>query len=400
VKIALIRKKYSAFGGAERYVDSLVGHLLELGHEIHIFANKWESATHNLQTLRGLNSSATASETGGLFFHRVPMIKGLSVLKVLSFAINVQRLIRKESFDVVHSFERTLHQDIYRAGDGCHKEWLIQRAKHEPIWKTFLVRSNPLHWSFLWIEKQLFEHYNTKIVIANSQRGKEEIIRHYGFPADRICVIYNGVDNTRFHPNNRKRFRKAVRNELNLAEDDRVMLFLGSGFERKGLKYAIEALGASRDEKTKLIVAGRDNPRKYQRHATRLGIADRVLFNGPTQEPERLYAVADVFVLPTIYEPFSNACVEALASGLSVVTSRINGASELIEEGITGVSVEDPSDAERLRDAVERLLQHGNNGAVKWAETRGRLMGIRDHVKQTVGCYVSMVNQYNEDKDS
>lgn len=380
MKLALIRKKYSPFGGAERYLDTLVEHLLGLGHEVHIFANQWESET-----------GISQPKTGRLFFHKVPMIKGLSVLKLLSFAINARRLLKKERFDVIHSFERTLYQDIYRAGDGCHKEWLIQRAKYEAPWKTFLVRVNPLHWVFLWIEKQIFKQNNTKIVIANSERGKEEIIRHYNFPPERIRVILNAVDSTRFHPDNRKKYRKAVRARLGIAEDESAMLFLGSGFERKGLKFAIEALSMMHDPKIKLIVAGRDYSRRYKRQARMLGVIDNVLFCGPTKESEKLYAAADVFVLPTVYDPFSNACLEAMASGVPVVTSKINGVSELIEDGITGVCVEDPSDVEALKQAIEQLLQRGNSETIEWAKTKGRLMNMENHIRETIECYETML---------
>jgi len=387
MKLALIRKKHSPFGGAERYLDTLVEHLLRLGHELHIFANQWES-----------EAGISQPKTGRLFFHKVPMVNGLSVLKLLSFAINARRLLKKERFDVIHSFERTLYQDIYRAGDGCHKEWLVQRAKYEAPWKTFLVRVNPLHWAFLWIEKQIFKQNNTKIVIANSERGKEEIIRHYNFPPEQIQVIYNGVDSNRFHTALREKLRKDVRDRLGITVDDRVVLFLGSGFERKGLRFAIEALSMMHDPKIKLIVAGRDDSRRYKRQAIRLGVMNSVLFYGPTKEPERLYAAADVFVLPTVYEPFSNACLEAMASGVPVVTSKINGVSELIEDGITGVCLEDPSDVGALKDAIQRLLRQGNSETVRWAERKCRSMDVKNHVRETVECYEAMLSQYNENK--
>jgi len=94
VKIALIRKKYTPFGGAERYIDALIGQLLDLGHEVHIFANEWQ-----------IVNAERKAQNGKLFFHNVPMIKGLSVLKVLSFALSARRLVKKERFDVIHSFE-------------------------------------------------------------------------------------------------------------------------------------------------------------------------------------------------------------------------------------------------------------------------------------------------------
>lgn len=363
MKIALIRKKYTPFGGAERYVDSLVKHLLKLGHEVHIFAHQWQAATppgrsplraggRKPQPLRGVGLSGPEAATGKLFFHMVPMIKGLSVLKVLSFAINARRLLKRERFDVIHSFERTLYQDIYRAGDGCHREWLIQRAKHEPSWKTILVRMNPLHHAFLWIERRLFDPKNTRIIIANSVRGKEEIVRHYNFPEDRIRVVYNGVDTDRFNPFDREKYRATARQTLGLLPSDRVILFLGSGFERKGLSFALRTVAALDDAGIRLVVAGKDNPRRYRKLAAQLGIRNRVIFIGPTKEPEKLYAAADVFLLPTIYDPFSNACLEALTSGIPVVTTRINGASELVMEAVNGYIIDQPDGVESWRNKL------------------------------------------------
>lgn len=373
MKIALIRKKYTPFGGAERYIDALIGQLLDLGHEVHIFANEWQ-----------IVNAERKAQNGKLFFHNVPMIKGLSVLKVLSFALNARRLVKKERFDVIHSFERTLYQDIYRAGDGCHKEWLIQRAKYEPLWKTILVRVNPLHWAFLWIEKRLFAPENTKIVIANSRRGKEEIIKHYHFPEERIQVIYNGVDTSRFNPANREKYRSAVRMEFGLFDSDRVILFLGSGFERKGLSFALEMLAGLSDSRIKLVVAGKDNPQKYRKLANQFGIKDRVIFIGPTKEPEKLYAAADVFFLPTIYEPFSNACLEAMASGVPVVTTRVNGASEWIREGIDGYVIDDLGDMSSCRSKLAQCL---GQISCKAADTRRFQLSWQEHVEAVKSIY-------------
>ncbi len=382
MKVALIRKEYTLFGGAERYLDSLVKQLLTLGHEVHIFAHHWQPATGNSQI-----------ETGKLFFHRVPMIKGLSVLEALSFAINARRFVKRERFDVIHSFERTLYQDIYRAGDGCHKEWLVQRTKYEPLWKTVLVRVNPLHRVLLWIEKRLFDPKNTRLIIANSNRGKEEIVRHYGFPEDKIRVVYNGVDTDRFNVQNRKRHRDAVRNMLGFSPSDHVILFLGSGFERKGLSFALKMVEAFGDSCAKLVVAGRDNPRRYRKLARQLGINDRVIFLGPTKEPEKLYAAADVFLLPTMYEPFSNACLEALASGLPVVTSRINGVSEMIQDNVTGECLDSPASIDDMVEAVKTGLERGNKAACFWAKENMQRLSVAKHVEKTLDIYSKILKR-------
>ncbi|MBW2637908.1 MAG: glycosyltransferase, partial [Deltaproteobacteria bacterium] len=177
MKVALVRQRYTDFGGAERYTSALAEHLIDSGHEVHVFAHEWKG-------------KKDSGKGGGIVFHRVPMLKGLSVLEVLSFAVNSRRMLKRERFDIIQSFERTLYQGIYRAGDGCHREWLIQRRKIDPWYKTITQAINPLHLGLLRIERELFREGNYRAIIAISKRGKEEIITHYGVPPEKITVIY------------------------------------------------------------------------------------------------------------------------------------------------------------------------------------------------------------------
>lgn len=324
---------------------------------------------------------------GVIIFHKVPIIKGLSFLEVLSFAINSKRLLKKERFDVIHSCERTLYQDIYRAGDGCHKEWLIQRAKVESPMKNLLVRLNPLHWVLLFLEKRIFREGHYKYIIANSRRGKEEIISHYGVPKNKIKIIYNGVNSDGCHDLERDLYRFQIRKEYGLDEKDKVLLFVGSGFKRKGLAYAIRAVATVKMPNVKLLVVGKDNPKRYINLCQRLNLNHQVIFAGPCTHIEKIYAAADVFILPTIYEPFSNACLEAMACGLPVVTTEVNGASEAVETGINGYVVRNSWDVNGLAQAVLQALdldiqqvREVNNGVLKrftW----------RKHISQTIQVY-------------
>nr|HID59265.1 glycosyltransferase family 1 protein [Desulfobacterales bacterium] len=388
MKVALVRNRYTEFGGAERYLDTLIRRLHALGHEVHIFANEWKD-------VKDVSGSCLGGGTqrSGLCFHRVPMIKGLSILKVISFALNAKRLLKRERFDIIHSFERTLFQDIYRAGDGCHREWLVQRRRFEPWWKTGLVRINPLHLMFLWIEKRLFQPKNTKVIIANSRRGRSEIIRHYRFPQDRIQVIYNGVDFNRFHPSNRQRYRVPVRRELSISESDSIILFMGSGFERKGLRFAIQAVARLRDPKLKLVVVGRDRFTRYERLSSKLGVEDSVFFVGSTTQPEKWYGAADLFLLPTVYDPFSNACLEALASGIPVVTTRMNGVSEWIEEGVTGISLNDPADIAGMAYAIKAMLRTRDTGMFFRRKEKMDCLSFENHVEKTLDIYRKIIKK-------
>jgi UDP-glucose:(heptosyl)LPS alpha-1,3-glucosyltransferase len=341
MKIAVIRKNFDPYGGAERYLSRLIGQLVREGHEIHVFARRWET---------GLG------ENGKVIFHRVPTINAVSFLEVLSFALYASSMVRKEKFDVIHSFDRTLYQDVYRAGDGCHREWLIQRKKIEPWIKSLSNSLNPMHRSMLSLEKRLFRSPHLKHIIAISQRGKEEIIRHYHVPASKIRVVYCGIDPAQFNPEKSLKYRQKIRQEFALGVRDRALLFVGSGFERKGLKFIIASL-PHLGKNVKLLVVGKDRPAHYHDMARKLGVLDRVIFVGPRQDVENFYGAGDLFILPSVYEPFSNACMEALACGLPLITTRITGASELVREEKNGLIIEDPLNTREMVGVLQRALQ-------------------------------------------
>jgi UDP-glucose:(heptosyl)LPS alpha-1,3-glucosyltransferase len=338
MKIALVRQKYTDFGGAERYTAALAEHLLDAGHEVHAFANEWKGRKER-------------TGNGRIAFHRVPMIKGLSVLEALSFAIKSRSMLKKERFDIIHSFERTIYQDVYRAGDGCHREWLQQRIKIDPPYKYFVNKINPLHLLLLWIEGHIFKEGNYRMIVANSVRGKDEIIKHYGVPPEKIQVVYNAVDTDRFNRPDANEIRRQVRKSLGTSLDDRVLIYVGSGFKRKGVAAAIASLAKLHSD-THLVVIGKDRIPPYQTIAKKNAVESRVHFVGPIVDVERYYWAGDLFLFPTVYEPFSNVCLEAMASGLPVVTSRMNGASEVIQEGKNGYVVENPTDPSEIAEKV------------------------------------------------
>ena len=343
MRLALIRQRFTGFGGAELYVNQLAKRLLEKGHEVHVLARRWSTNGDARLVLHGIRS------WGGPAFIRLP-----------SFARVVAKEVAAGSFDLVHSFERTYSQDIFRAGDGCHREWLDRRARVQGVWRAGLDRVNPRHRAFLDLETRMFNDPRLKIVIANSQQGRDEIIRHYGLPEHMIRVVYNGLDRNRFYPGLSAEYRLAGRRELELDEGEPVLLFVGSGYVRKGLGSLIAAMP---QVEAKLLVVGRDRCAPFQRMARRLGVEDRVVFLGPRSDVERWYGVADVFVLPSWYEPFSNACLEAMASGLPVVTTRETGAAEVIAEGLNGHTVGFPVDPGELAGKIRSCLQM-NQGAL------------------------------------
>lgn len=336
MKIALIRQKYTPFGGAERYMARLVERLLADGHEVHIFTSQWDADAGAAVTL-----------------HRVPVIRASSWLRALSFAINCRRLIKREDFDLVFSLERTLFQDVYRAGDGCHRRWLLQKNLGKGPLARLATYLNPLHITYLYLERRLFAGKGLKAVIANSRLVRDDITAMYGVPPEKVHLVYNGLDAATFDLSRRQACRDSLAEEYVLRDELRI-LYVGSGFERKGVPALIRA-AARLIVPFRLFIVGKGDIGKYRRLAQRLGIGDKVTFTGPVRDVARYYLGCDVFAFPTLYDPFSNATLEAMACGLPVVTTPFNGVSELIKDGRNGLLVADPLADENIAEAILRL---------------------------------------------
>jgi UDP-glucose:(heptosyl)LPS alpha-1,3-glucosyltransferase len=318
--IGFVRRGFSRGGGAEAYLKRLAEGVVAQGHQARLYtAEDWPP---DEWTFGPINRFKASSAT--------------------HFADEMARRSASGDHDVLMSLERIWRSDVYRAGDGVHRAWLQRRAEIagplERVGRFF----NRKHAATLALEKALFSKHGTRRVIANSTMVKEEIGRFYDFPSERIDVVYNGVPLETFR--NQRDRRATKRAELGLADAEVAVLFAGNGWERKGLRFAIEALEAFGSELT-LLVAGRGEERKYR--------SPRVKFLGVVQDMPGLYAAADIFLLPTLYDPFSNACLEALAAGLPVITTRANGFSEIIRDGREGSVIDDARDVSAIRTALQ-----------------------------------------------
>jgi len=371
MRVALIRKAYTPFGGAERHVDRFVDALLSRACEVHLFAAQW---------------GETGQSRNGLVLHRVPIVRATRWAEAWSFAVRASRLAAEGGYDLVHSFDRVRRCDIYRAGDGVHREWLRRRRAAQPAWRRSIPSLNPLHLVYLALERGLFEG-RARAIVANSERGKAEILAHYRADPNRVRVIYNGVDLDRFRPPDADGRNKA-RAHAGFAGDDRVALFVGSGFARKGVEAAVRALarpGVRSCGRTSLVVVGRGDGGPYQRLASSLGIGDRVRFVGPSTDVTTWYHAADLLLLPTVYDPFANVCLEALACGVPVVTSAANGAAEILTEE-TGVVVEAASDVMGFAAAVDAVLEWGPSRAAACRRVAERY-SLERHLREMLSLY-------------
>lgn len=358
LRIAFARRGYSPSGGAEAYLKRLARGAVDLGHEAQLLTTPdWPHEEWPFGSLTNLHA-----------------------ISPLAFADELEKLPSHSNWDALLGLERVWRCDVYRAGDGVHAAWLNRRRKFEMPLERFVRGLGRKHRDILQLEKSLLAEGGAHRVIANSQMVKDEIVELYGYPADNIDIVRNGVPLETFRAD--PALREKSREELKLERDEIALLFAGSGWERKGLMYAIQAMALCQNRKLHLLVAGRGNARAYK--------AKRVRFLGELADLQPTYAAADIFILPTIYDPFSNACLEALASGLPVITSRANGFSEIIGDGVHGSIVDRPNDLARLRDAIQFWSDTGRREQARPSIlARAAQFDISKNVEQTLDILIA-----------
>ena len=350
MRVALVRQRYTPFGGAERFIERALPALERAGAELTLIARRAEG-------------------WGARRFLRVdPFFLG-NAWRDWAFARAARRAWRAGGFDLVQSHERIAGCSVYRAGDGVHAQWMEIREGFAGNLERLGMRLNPYHAYVCAAERRMFGDPALRAVICNSTMVRDEIRRRFGLPAEKLHVIYNGVDLAHFHPGLRDDLRAAARADLGLADDARAFLFVGSGFARKGLDAAIAALARCPDTTTVLLVAGKDrHARRFLAQARDAGVADRVRLLGARPDVRPLYAAADIFLLPTRYDPFPNTALEALATGLPVIVGRCSGAAEVVSADQNGW-VCDPADPASLARLMQQAAGVAGNAA-RFAQMR------------------------------
>jgi UDP-glucose:(heptosyl)LPS alpha-1,3-glucosyltransferase len=371
MQIAIVRKQYSLKkAGAERYCVNLTRQLQRLGHRVTVIG---EGIDEDLRD--------------EVEFLPVRVTHTTSWAKNRSFAENCEKVVRQHRFDVVHGLSRTPAVDCFRLTDPLQAHWFNVYYKHP--FQRFLQRMNPRHRMLFSIERSIYQSDRVRRIITQSRLDSRLITEYYGVPEEKIRRVYNGVDTTVFHPGV-KAEAAAVREELGLPLEEPLLVFAGMDFRRKGLDSLLQALQLLKHSETRLLVLGTGQETFYQRLADQLGVGRRVLFAGRRQAIQRYYAAGDLFILPTIYEPFPNVNLEAMACGVPVLTSATAGGADIIEEGRNGYVVADPQAVHELAERIDQHLSLPTSAKIAMAEfcwETARHMTVEKNARQTLAVF-------------
>jgi UDP-glucose:(heptosyl)LPS alpha-1,3-glucosyltransferase len=380
LRIALNHTRLAESGGVEAYVFRLVRSLLERGHQVDFFCARADAEVSH----------------PGFRVVRVSQPRSPRALRVAAFARGsrraIQRAGREQPYDVVQGFGRTCHHTLYRDGSGCFDDYraaYLDAVKRRGL--RSVARVSPTDAVVRAIERARYAEHPPRVVLAISRLVRDQILRRYALPEERVRVLYSGVDLERHHP----RLREAGRAELLRAAlpgadaaDARVLAFVGSDYGRKGLELLIEALGLlERDlpairRPYAVAVLGRDRREAaWRRLAARHGVAGRVRFLGFRRDVPELLAGSDGLVLPSWFDAFGNVVAEAMACGAPVIASARCGGSEWIVDGENGYVVA-RQQPELLAQRLRALIERGDAAALRdGARRRAERYGWEDHVE-------------------
>ncbi len=340
MRVALSSPDFNLVGGVERVAVEAANRLARAGHEVTAYGARIDRAV--------LDDAVRV--------HRVAVPANLDVVSGLGFRRRAAAAIEADRPDVHGAFS------ALSPPGGVFWIPSVHRVGYELLlsWRSVVgrlpVKLNPYHRGRLWLERRALAPGGYALLLALTEGVKSDVVRIYGVPAGDIAVLAPGFDPEVFNPSHREQVRARARSRFGYTQEDRVLLFVANELERKGFDTVLEAIALLEEPTVKLLGAGRVAPDAYRSLIERLGLTDRLQWVGSSSDVALLHAAGDAFVLPTRYEPWGLVIVEALGSGLPVVTSRLAGAAVAVRDAQTGRLVRDPEDPAELAEAVRWAL--------------------------------------------
>jgi UDP-glucose:(heptosyl)LPS alpha-1,3-glucosyltransferase len=293
------------FGGAEAYCANVCNWLAKTGHKVTVVADK--------------------SLLFELPFSKASMWGRGSILKNLSFFMNARQILKTGNFEISYGLSRVAPADVLRISDPLHAAWLDLGYQKNSRLRTLM----PRHRLLLWMEDKAIKE--AKVIVTNSQLVKKQVQYYYQIGAEKIAVIYNGVNLEQFYPMTEKD-KSSTKKSMGLSDNTIIFVFAGSDLRRKGLGQLLSALAKFKTQPFILFVAGSLGNKKLKKRIEELSLNAKVKWLGYIKNMQQLYALADLFILPTYYDPFANTNLEAMACGTLVLTTKQNGAAEIVKQ--------------------------------------------------------------------
>ncbi len=331
-------------GGAERYTVDLARGLKGRGHQVSIVATTFPVMFSDITSVHLATSEFTRT------------------MRYRSFLSQFDNHLKIAPYDIVHAMLPMRRCDLYHPHAGLAAE-ALEGGKARSFLPRMVSRVmnlfNPRRRCFASIERRLLRKTHKPIVICLSEYVKQSVRAYYPMPDDKLATLFNAVDLKQFDPAARPDAGKTMREKFKIAPDVTLALMVAQDFARKGLAETLQAMAVNRATNSdgsayKLLVVGRGDTGTYARRAAQLGLSDRVIFAGATDDVYAAYQAADFFVLPTKHDPCSLVVLEALAMGLPVISTKQNGATEIMTDGVHGSILPDPSDRSALAAAMQK----------------------------------------------
>jgi UDP-glucose:(heptosyl)LPS alpha-1,3-glucosyltransferase len=372
MKIAFVLSKCHAAGSSKNVLE-VSRHFSKKGHEVHIFANTCDPLGENMR------------------FHKIPSVTSNYLIRESVTSLLETLILKGYVFDV------TVSQPArYLFPDVSHVRFITKLAVEQTGAKPSLSSKVSIAAEKLGLAK-------SRKIIAMSNAVRDDLVKEYNIPEEKISVVYDGVNTKDFSPRNRKTFSGEIRDRLGIDGSAVVVSFVGNPFSRKGVEHIVRALPMINEKNLKVIITGKDDPSRYKEISEKLGVSDKIIWNiGTSREVNKILGASDIFVFPTVYEPFGLVVTEAMASGVPPVVSKCAGAAELIEDGKEGMLLDNPKDQKEIAGKINYLIDNnlfkkmGNAARAKaeqytWERTAEDMLAVFEDViklkkRKNAGC--------------
>ncbi len=335
MKFAFCVFKYFPFGGISRDLERIARESLARGHTVRVYTLSWEGPS-----LDGVD--VVVAPVKGLTNHT----------RYARFAQWVAEHLREYPVDLVIGMNKMPGIDVYYAGDSCYEE----KSQTQRNWA---YRMSPRYRLFSSFERAVFGRESETEILTISEVQTPLYRRHYGTQWERLHALPPGIDRSRRAGPGHAEVRRALREEFGIGHDERLVLFVGSGFIKKGLDRAIAAFGAlpiPLRRASRLFVIGEDNAKPFEKHIARLGLTDRITFLRGRDDVPRFLFSADALLLPAYDENTGTVILEAMIAGLPVLATENCGYAHYVEQANAGLIVHIPYEQQVLNDKLVEML--------------------------------------------